>query len=261
MTAVLQRSYVWTSLILILAVLGAVLAVRSEGARKAPPGALGAAALLAPAAQARAAHDGQPAKARGVRRLVRRDRGWLRDGPAEPGRPRAWMGGGDGSAHRRVDPVRLDGAGGVALPGLAELRPGRSRPGLGHPHPPGHYLAEDYDVEAYYLRAEVPWQRWSNTYYFSYPGGTTGRGLLRAAIGRHYFSLVILDFGDTAAADRQITAALRRAGGYYVLAHAGRYTIWASREPTPARVSGGSLAVTETSAAERLPEIYLPATA
>src|SRR6185437_5528723 len=31
---------------------------------------------------------------------------------------------------------------------------------------PGNYLAEDYDVEAYYLRAEVPWGRWSNTYYF-----------------------------------------------------------------------------------------------
>ena len=40
---------------------------------------------------------------------------------------------------------------------------------------PGHYLAEDYDVEAYYLRAEVPWQRWSSTYYFSYPGAPPGQ--------------------------------------------------------------------------------------
>ena len=45
-----------------------------------------------------------------------------------------------------------------------------------------------------------------------------------AAISSHYFSLVILDFGDTAATDRQITADMRHAGGYYVMARAGRFT-------------------------------------
>jgi hypothetical protein len=40
---------------------------------------------------------------------------------------------------------------------------------------------------------------------------------------------VILDFGDTAAADSQITADMRHAGGYYVLARTGRFTIWAWR--------------------------------
>ena len=59
-----------------------------------------------------------------------------------------------------------------------------------------------------------------------------------AAISSHYFSLVILDFGDTAATDSQITADMRHAGGYYVLARADRFTIWASRVPTPARPSG-----------------------
>ena len=48
---------------------------------------------------------------------------------------------------------------------------------------PGDYLAEDYDVEAYYLRTEVPWQRWSSTYYFRYPGShpqdPRGRALQR----------------------------------------------------------------------------------
>ena len=83
---------------------------------------------------------------------------------------------------------------------------------------PGNYLAEDYDVEAYYLRADVPWQRWSSTYYFRYQGARPGRASYEAAIGRHYFSLVILDFGDTAATDRQITADMRHAGGYFVLA-------------------------------------------
>ena len=107
-----------------------------------------------------------------------------------------------------------------------------------HSHP-GNYLAEDYDVEAYYLRAEVPWQRWSNTYYFSYRGALPGAPSYQAAINSHYFSLVILDFGDTAATDVQITADMRHAGGYYVLARAGQFTIWASRAPTPARPSGG----------------------
>ena len=94
---------------------------------------------------------------------------------------------------------------------------------------PGNYLAEDYDVEAYYLRADVPWPRWSSTYYFSYPGAPPGAPSYEAAIAGHYFSLVILDFGDTATTDTQITADMRRAGGYYVLARAGRFTIWASR--------------------------------
>jgi hypothetical protein len=94
---------------------------------------------------------------------------------------------------------------------------------------PGHYLAEDYDVEAYYLRGGVPWWRWSNTYYFSYPGAPPGAPSYRAAIDGHYFSLVILDFGDTSATDVQIRADMRRAGGYYVLERAGRFTIWASR--------------------------------
>ena len=86
-----------------------------------------------------------------------------------------------------------------------------------HAHP-GDYLAEDYDVEAYYLRADVPWRRWSNTYYFSYPGGLPGAPSYQAAINSHYFSLVILNFGDTAAMDSQITADMRHTGGYYVLA-------------------------------------------
>jgi hypothetical protein len=94
---------------------------------------------------------------------------------------------------------------------------------------PGHYLAEDYDVEAYYLRQQVPWPRWSSTYYFSYPGVSPGASAYAAAISAHYFALVILDFGDTAATDRGLVADMARAGGYYVLARTGAYTIWASR--------------------------------
>ena len=84
-------------------------------------------------------------------------------------------------------------------------------------------------MEAYYLRAAVPWQRWSSTYHFSYPGIRAGAASIKAAIDHHYFSLVILNFGDTAAVDRQVTADMRQAGGYYVLGRPGRFTIWASR--------------------------------
>ena len=53
MTIVLQRAYVWTSLILVLAVLGAVLASRRRGPERLLPAVLAAAALLVPAEQAR----------------------------------------------------------------------------------------------------------------------------------------------------------------------------------------------------------------
>jgi hypothetical protein len=99
------------------------------------------------------------------------------------------------------------------------------------PAHPGHYLAEDYDVEAYYLAAEAPWPRWSSTYYFRYQGAAPGAASYHAAIDSHYFSLVILDFGDTAAVDTRITADMQQASGYYVLARTGRFTVWASRAP------------------------------
>lgn len=110
---------------------------------------------------------------------------------------------------------------------------------------PGNYLAEDYDVPAYYLENSIPWQRWSNTWYFVYtPWGTTrqlkGPAAYRAAIDHHYFSLIILDFGDTANVDKSITAAIRHSGDYRVIAEApywdqfgtGQFTIWAYQRPT-----------------------------
>jgi len=241
-TAVLHRSYVWTSLILILAVLGAILAVRAEARGKLLPAALGAAALLAPAAQA-ALHTtvslqkhvvfgawfAAIAAGYAMARLSRVDpgHGWAAVMALPIVASTLFGSMGQAASLYRVWPNSA-GALGVLRSAIRAH--------------PGNYLAEDYDVEAYYLRADAGWQRWSNTYYFSYHGELPGAASYDAALGRHYFSLVILDFGDTAAADRQITAAMRRAGGYYILAHAGRYTIWASREPTPARVSRGGLA-------------------
>jgi 4-amino-4-deoxy-L-arabinose transferase-like glycosyltransferase len=239
-TTVLQRSYVWTSLILVLAVLGAVLATRSEARGKLLPAVLAAAALLAPAEQARL-HTTVSLQKHVVFGA------WF-----------AAMAAGYAMARlSRVDPGR-GWAAVMALPIIASTLFGSmgQAASLYHVWPnsaavvsalreeinshPGNYLAEDYDVEAYYLRADVPWERWSSTYYFRYLGGLPGAPSYEAAINSHYFSLVILCFGDTAATDRQITADMRHAGGYYVLARAGRFTIWASRESGPARQSGGN---------------------
>jgi 4-amino-4-deoxy-L-arabinose transferase-like glycosyltransferase len=235
-TTILQRAYVWTSLILVLAVLGAVLASRNEARAKFLPAVLAAAALLAPAAQARlhtmvglqkhvvfGAWFAAIAAGYAMARMSRVDpgRGWV----AVMALPIAasTLFGSMGQA-AALYKVWANSAGAVSI-----LRSAI------HAHP-GRYLAEDYDVEAYYLRGDVPWQRWSSTYYFSYRGTAPGALSYRAAIDSHYFSLVILDFGDTAAMDRQITADMRHAGGYYVLARAARFTIWASRVPE----SGGN---------------------
>jgi len=103
----------------------------------------------------------------------------------------------------------------------------------------GEYLAEDADVPAYYLRATVPWQRWSNTWYFSYtpPGGPqlTGDKAFHAAIDAHYFALIVLDDHATPSTDRKITADIRHAGDYQVVAVApssiGHYMVWAYQPP------------------------------
>jgi 4-amino-4-deoxy-L-arabinose transferase-like glycosyltransferase len=230
---VLQHAYVWTSLILVLAVVGAILASRSERAGKFLPAALAAAALLAPAEQAKL-HTTVSLQKHVVFGA------WF-----------AAIAAGYAMARfSRVDPGR-GWAAVLALPIAASTLFGSigQAASLYHVWPdsaamiavlrtavrahPGEYLAEDYDVEAYYLRGEVPWQQWSSTYYFSSPRAFPGLPAYQAAIDSRSFSLVILDFGDTAATDRQITADMRHAGGYYVLARAGRYTIWAARRPAP----------------------------
>ncbi len=238
-TTVLHSAYVWTSLILVLAVLGAVLAGRVNKRGKLLPAVLAAAALLVPAEQARlhttvslqkhvvfGAWFAAIAAGYAMARLSRVDPGY-------------------GWAPVMALPIAastLFGSMGQAA-SLYKVWPNAAgvvsvlRSAI-HSHP-GNYLAEDYDVEAYYLRAEVPWQRWSNTYYFSYSGELPGASSYQTAINSHYFSLVILNFGDTAATDTQITADIRHAGGYYVLGRAGHFTIWALRAPAPARLSGG----------------------
>ena len=228
---VLQRAYVWTGLILVCALLGAVLAARSKERSRLLPLLLTAAAVLVPVVQARlhttvslqkhvvfGAWFAAIAAGYALARLSRVDpgRGWA-PVMALPIAASTLFGSlGQASALYHVWPTS---AGVIRI--LREAV-------VSHP---GSYLAEDYDVEAYYLSAQVPWQRWDGTYYFRYAGRPSGAASYQAAIRSHYFSLVILDFGDTEAADRRIVADMTQAGGYRVLATAGRYTIWTTGEP------------------------------
>jgi hypothetical protein len=87
---------------------------------------------------------------------------------------------------------------------------------------PGNYLAEDYNVPAYYLENSIPWQRWSQTWYFTYTDPNANRPLsgdaaYQAAIDDGYFSLIILSFSDTVGTDSQIVTDMRRAGTYHLV--------------------------------------------
>ena len=236
-TAILHRAYVWTSLILVLAALGAALSYRTEGRGRFLVFVLAGAGLLAPAEQARlhtavslqkhvvfGAWFAAIAAGYAMARLSRVDHGYGWAPVMALPIAASTLFGSMGQA-ASLFAVWPNSAGAVTLL--------RAEIGL---HP-GNYLAEDYDVAAYYLRARVPWQRWSSTYRFGYTEAHTGGSSYKVAIDRHYFSLVILDFGDTAGVDRQITADMRQAGGYYVLAHPGQFTVWASAKT--ARTAGG----------------------
>jgi hypothetical protein len=230
---VVQRAYVWTSLILLLAVLGVLLAFRSSERGRLLLVVLAAAALLAPAEQARlhttvslqkhvvfGAWFAAIAAGYALARLSRVD----------PGRGWAPVMALPIAASTLFGSIGQADALYQAWPNSAPVIKVLTSAVRAYP---GHYLAEDYDVEAYYLRDQVSWPRWSSTYYFSYPGVASGAAAYAAAISAHYFALVILDFGDTANTDRAIVADMVKAGGYYVLARAGAYTIWASRAAAP----------------------------
>jgi hypothetical protein len=86
----------------------------------------------------------------------------------------------------------------------------------------GHFLVETADVLQYYL-PNTTWQQWSNT-----QGGTLE--YYQQAIARHYFSVVVLSFNQTPAADDAIALALAKAGGYLLAAkvHSGTtvFYVW-----------------------------------
>ncbi len=229
--AILKDAYVWTSLVLVLSVLGVWLSARRRDRDRTPgwplTAVLLAAALLAPAAQAWRHNPASLAEnvtfgawfaaiAAGcaLARLSRVDRGYGWAAVMALPIAAATLFGSMGQAHtlHRAWPDT------TAL--VRVLRPAV------HAHP-GRYLAEDDDVAAWYLGSGVRRADWSGTSWFRYGRRPAGAPSYAAAISRHHFALIVLDFGDTAAADGQITADLRRTGGYHVLAQAGRFTIWA----------------------------------
>ena len=84
------------------------------------------------------------------------------------------------------------------------------------------YLAEENEVPRYYLRDSTQPYEWLTTFFFSYTPKSgqqlTGLAAYQAAIADHYFDLVVLDFGPTAALDKQLTDTLAQHGSGYHLA-------------------------------------------
>ncbi len=95
----------------------------------------------------------------------------------------------------------------------------------------GHLLVEDAAIARYYLPAGSQWQRWSTTRNIVLPSGaSTGgpastagvtgdgnAGVFAEFVTHGYFSLVALNFTDTAALDRQISADLRHNRHYHII--------------------------------------------
>ena len=147
-TTILQHAYVWTSLVLVLAVLGAVLASRIEARAKFLPAILAAAALIAPAAQARlhttvglqkhvvfGAWFAAIAAGYAMARLSRVD----------PGRGRVAVMALPIAASTLFGSMGQAAALYKAWPNAAGTVRALRSAVAAHP---GHYLAEDYDVEA-----------------------------------------------------------------------------------------------------------------
>jgi hypothetical protein len=86
----------------------------------------------------------------------------------------------------------------------------------------GHFLVETSDVLQYYL-PNTTWQQWSNT-------ADSDLRYYQQAIERHYFSVVVLSFNETPAADDAISLDLSQAGGYSLAAkvHSGQtvFYVW-----------------------------------
>ncbi len=95
----------------------------------------------------------------------------------------------------------------------------------------GRMLVEDPSIAEYYLPSGSQWQRWSSTRNIVLPsgaptGGPSGKGGIVGAgnagtfamyIQEGYFSLIALNFADTAALDRAIAADIRKNHRYQVI--------------------------------------------
>jgi 4-amino-4-deoxy-L-arabinose transferase-like glycosyltransferase len=104
--------------------------------------------------------------------------------------------------------------------------------------PTGRYLADTFEVPAYYLRSTVDYTRWSSTYTIDYTDKAghhlTGIPGYRAAIDDGYFNVVVLDTQQASPISQAVLAEMRSRGNYrlltvlpYVTAYGpGSYQIW-----------------------------------
>jgi hypothetical protein len=242
---ILLDSWQWTAVVLVAAAAGVILSIaaRSSRPRVLLLAVLAAAALLVPADQARIQTTVSLNKhvdfgawfaciAAGY--TLSYLAGWLR-----PVRAKAIATLCLGAA---ILPVAVAGASQATAmdkwPGAARLV-SFLRPRTSHG---GHFLAETDDVPEYYL-PQTTWRQWSNTFSITRPDGKVRNAngdpaVYAQAISRHYFSLVVLSFSETAVMDQAITSALRATPGYKVIGIVpyggpvpGDYTVWAYRPP------------------------------
>jgi hypothetical protein len=114
--------------------------------------------------------------------------------------------------------------------------------------PGSRYLAEDYDVPAYYLRKQMQWYQWSNTWSFTYTDPRSHKvlqdeGAYANAIRHRYFTTIVLAFWDTYPMDLLIKQDIARYGGYHLVttipfhtkAGSSAYEIWTRLQPTERR--------------------------
>lgn len=102
----------------------------------------------------------------------------------------------------------------------------------------GHYLAEESEVPAYYLRDVTGWKQWESTFFISYKGKDgqvhTGDDGFRTAVHDGYYDAIVLNGDVTPDADRVVTAALHDTSKYRLLAvlpyttslGPGAYRVW-----------------------------------
>ncbi|MEU9150727.1 hypothetical protein AB0D59_09305 [Streptomyces sp. NPDC048417] len=79
------------------------------------------------------------------------------------------------------------------------------------------YLVENYDVPAYYLRESSNWQQWQDLVGKTYKDPETKKTLqgapaLQAAVKDRFYSIVVLDFTQTADVDTALQPTLKQAG-------------------------------------------------
>ncbi|MFE9422929.1 ArnT family glycosyltransferase [Kitasatospora sp. NPDC006697] len=88
--------------------------------------------------------------------------------------------------------------------------------------PNGHYLAEEYEIPAYYLRGTTTWDQWQSTFAIDYVGkdgkhhgGPEGFHL---AVQEGYFNVIVLTGNVTPEADAAVTSALQGSSTYRLVA-------------------------------------------